>query len=410
MAGLENNKPDSLNKIPQYMRNKKTESNDLIDEKSQLNSDTKGKLNEHAKLVGVNSTALEYSKEQGYMVNVRIQVNPNGSSSLLIDGQLGEKQKGLLAAYGMQIGNNMQIMGFVEGLGQNRTFGSTGEKYDVSQGKAGLNFRISPEGVPFLRSIDTKITHSISGNKTVSEHTEIVDYGTFIDTIKIHNGFIGAQETQALISGTFNVGQGGEIIASAGTSSLRYNDGQSKNTPGAGLKYTQYMDLGQAFAEVNKSSSETSFGVGYKGNIKPISGATWEVNAKQINGENYKDSRITAGINIPFGGDIRTSKIVRPEGIGEIGDNLGNFVDSSKSSHVLGKEVTTVEHTYSEKPGENYGQGPTENYGQLPSENYGQLPVETYGQIAPENYGQKIPENYGQIAPESYGETIPELY
>lgn len=156
-------------------------------------------------------SGIEYSKEFGPIVNFGFQTTSDGDSSLVFLGKAGKKEKEFLLGYGLEIDSNSQIFFSGEHLQQKSSFGATGQSYTVDQNKAGLKFRYVPK-TDFVKNIELNGKYSQSADVTVGERYKIINDALIFDQTLIQDGFIGASQAEALLSGTFDVGAHGEII------------------------------------------------------------------------------------------------------------------------------------------------------------------------------------------------------
>lgn len=209
------------------------------------------KANEVLKNAFGGDTGVEYSKEQGITLNVGVMMHPNDTSSFFLKGRMGERQKAILAGYGIRVREDLQGNLMIEHLEQSRSLES--EKYTVSQDKVGVSFKFAPkEG--FAKVINGKATYSQSYDKNISDSYVVVDKASVFDQWMVHNKFVGLRQLEAIASGTFDVGKNGEITPSLGLTNTRYNDGSSNQTRvSGGLKYTHYMGDGKIYAEAQRS-------------------------------------------------------------------------------------------------------------------------------------------------------------
>lgn len=165
--------------------------------------------------------------------------------------------------------------------------------------------------------------------KTIGESYTVIDNALIFDQTLFQHKFLGARELAAMLAGTFDIGEKGEIIISGGASKLQYNDGTG-NSPSVigGVKYIHYGDDGKVYAEIQQTGVSTQFGVGYTGNIPSISGATWTLSAAQINGVNgFKNQVLGVNITIPLEDGAKNTPYSRPNrtDIGDVGTNLRSY-------------------------------------------------------------------------------------
>lgn len=266
-------------------------------------------------------------------IGFRMDIDGNASATFL--GKLGAKEKEFLAAYGMEVGPDMQIFFAGEGFQQKHTFAATGQSYNAEQGKLGIKFRYVP-AVSIIKNIETFANYTQSPTKYIDDRYAIINNALIFDQTLIQDRFIGLKEINAIIAGTFDVGTSGEVILSGGASNLRYNDGTGKTSMVGGIKYIQYMGDGKISVSVNNTNFSTQYSAGYESNIESIPGATWNITASQSNGPGFNDQRIMAGLSIPFGEESKPVSYVRPEHgkIGNIGENTTAYAKSMQSQYV----------------------------------------------------------------------------
>lgn len=167
-----------------------------------------GLSNQQLKTLFGGLSGIEYSKEYGVIVNVGIQKNPDETSSLIFLGRLGKNERGALAAYGIEIGKDMQLSFFGEHLSQKRTFQT--EDYWASQNKTGVNFRFAPQTGP-AKSIEAKTSYTQSNDTNLASNFVIVDGATLYEKFIVDHRFVGSRAIEATLGATFDVGQKSEV-------------------------------------------------------------------------------------------------------------------------------------------------------------------------------------------------------
>lgn len=145
---------------------------------------------------------MEYSQEYGITLSVGVMTHPGQDSAVYLKGQVGEKQRAILLGYGINIKPDISGNFLVEHLEQDRSLNSN--SYKVSQDKIGISFKFVPKE-SVIKNINGKITFSQSGDTSISDTYVIVDSATIFDQSISHNKFIGLRQSEALISGTFDI-------------------------------------------------------------------------------------------------------------------------------------------------------------------------------------------------------------
>jgi hypothetical protein len=155
-------------------------------------------------------------------------------------GKVGEKEAEFLAGYGIKIGPKGQIFFTGEHLQQKPSFGATGQSYTVDQNKAGVKFRYTPDA-SVIKNIALTANYSQSADVAVGERYRIINNAVLFDQTFIQDNFVGVAQMEAILSGTFNVGEKGEFVVDAGATHLEYNDKSETMTKASGgLQYLHY--------------------------------------------------------------------------------------------------------------------------------------------------------------------------